>query len=417
MKRSSREATRDWVNSQRAKEREQKLRLEAEAEKKLWLVQEAIAKNNKHKSLLDYVGEEPTEFWLAIEKKSPKILDKEYLHAVRIVNTLEHQRSITDWEPRGKGKTTIFNSLCDHLLAKFPTPQFIWSAFWEQDVAHSLGVRDTGKIIIQTVVGIARGDSFAKMCKSGEFPITFTNKQCHQFLNSTSDSSFMSALRRVQIQTHGGDRRLLTALMARDAGKKLASTRDETFLDSVIHWFAKNPMMDMQQFGPLCDYIWFRYGAGAAGNDFSMKGRSVLAMMRGMEEWHADLAKRKAVVGKEYKPSGIKAGHYEFKHRTAEGNFVTLTCDINEILTSKLLHAEGSALKHCVLSYSWSIEQGNCSIWSMTFNGDRAVTIEVRGRQISQVRGMRNRQSTSEEFKIIQKWAQENQLSISLSRW
>jgi hypothetical protein len=140
-------------------------------------------------------------------------------------------------------------------------------------------------------------------------------------------------------------------------------------------------------------------------------------MMRGMEEWHADLAKRRAVVGKEYKPSGIKAGHYEFKHRTADGNSVTLTCDINEILTSKLLHAEGSALKHCVLSYSWSIEQGHCSIWSMTFNGDRAVTIEVRGRQISQVRGMRNRQSTSEEFKIIQKWAQENQLSISLSRW
>jgi hypothetical protein len=148
-----------------------------------------------------------------------------------------------------------------------------------------------------------------------------------------------------------------------------------------------------------------------------MKGRSVLAMMRGMEEWHADLAKRKAVVGKEYKPSGLKAGHYEFKHRAQDGNFITVRYEVNEIITSKQLHAEGSALKHCVLSYSWSIEQGSCSIWSMTIDSERAITIEVRGRQICQARGLRNRQSTSEEFKIMQQWAQENQLSITLSRW
>jgi len=106
MKRSSREATRDLVNERHAQERAYKLRLEAEKADKLRRVEAALAKNNQRKSLLDSICEEPTEFWLTIEKKAPKLLDKEYIHAMRVLNILEHHRPIKDWEPRGKGKTT-----------------------------------------------------------------------------------------------------------------------------------------------------------------------------------------------------------------------------------------------------------------------------------------------------------------------
>lgn len=416
MKRSNRAATRDWVNEQRAKARAFKLRQDAVEEEKLRKVEAALAKHNQEKSLLASLNIEATQFWKTIESKAPKLLTKEYLTAVQLVSGLKHHRPIEDWEPRGKGRTTIFNSLCNHLLAKFPTPQFLWSAFWEPDVLHALGVRTSGVTIIKAVSGIAQGDSFSKMCKSGDFPVTFTNKQCHEFLQSSSDSTFMVALRRIQIQTHGGDIRLLRVLMGRDNGKNLSSIVEETFLDSVIAWFSKNPMLDLAQFNPLMDYIWYRW---REDKTFSMKGRSPIALMHAMHEWHDDLAKRQIIHGKEYKPSGLKAGHWEFDHRDGAGNFVRVHYSITERLNSKELHAEGKALRHCVLSYSSSIEQGYCSIWSMRFNDDRLITIEVRreSRAIVQARGHCNRAASAEEFRIMQRWAQDNSLNISLGRW
>jgi hypothetical protein len=426
MKRSSRAETRDWVNSQRAKERAAKLREEEETAKKIALAQEIIVKNNQKKSLIEEFKLPEIEFWIIIEKKASKIFDKDYIGQLRLISLLEHHRPISAWEPRGKSKDTIFNSLCDHLLGKFPTPSFIWSAFWELDVTDviydiKIATPDAdGRYIdiecspiIQAIIRIARGDSFAKMCKSGDFPVSLTNKQCHQFLSSNSENTFISALRRVQIQTWGGDNRLLKALMARDNGKRLASIENETFLDSVIAWFSKNPMLALEQFSPIMDFIWFK-----RFNDrktFSMKGRSAMALIHAMEEWHQDLAKRKIAQGKEYTSSGFKAAHFEFDHRTPSGNYERCHYDILEILNSKELHAEGKAQKHCVLSYSYSIERGICSIWSMKLNGERVVTIEVRSRNIVQARGRYNRKISSEEFKIIRRWADENGLNIQLS--
>jgi hypothetical protein len=202
--------------------------------------------------------------------------------------------------------------------------------------------------------------------------------------------------------------------MARDTGRRLASIEDETFLDTVIAWFSKNSMLDLEQFGPLMDFIWHKR---FEDRKFSMKGRSVMAMIRAMEDWHQDLAKRKITQGKEYKSSGLKPGHYEFNHRESSGNYALYCYDIIEILNSKELHAEGKAHKHCVLSYSGSIEQGYCSIWSMKLNGERAITIEVRSKNIVQARGSCNRQASTEEFRILQRWANENGIGIQLSRW
>jgi hypothetical protein len=433
MKRANRAANRDYVNEQRARERARKLRLDEEEAQRLEAVQRAIAKSNKPKSPIEEWKFAPTEFWTALEKKAPKLFCGDYIEQLDLISILKHHQSIVDWEPRGKGKLTIFNSLCDHLLAKFPTPPFIWSAFWEldvNDVAKQLSythperrvkpdsegryVEIECSPIIQAVIRIARGESFAKMCKSGDFPVLLTNKQCHQFLASNSDNTFLSALRRVQIQTWGGDNRLLRVLMARDTGRRLASIEDETFLDTVIAWFSKNSMLDLEQFGPLMDFIWHKR---FEDRKFSMKGRSVMAMIRAMEDWHQDLAKRKITQGKEYKSSGLKPGHYEFNHRESSGNYALYCYDIIEILNSKELHAEGKAHKHCVLSYSGSIEQGYCSIWSMKLNGERAITIEVRSKNIVQARGSCNRQASTEEFRILQRWANENGIGIQLSRW
>jgi hypothetical protein len=203
--------------------------------------------------------------------------------------------------------------------------------------------------------------------------------------------------------------------MARDVGRTLKTKDEEVFWDSVLAWFAKNPMLDMNQLGPLIDYISYRRNNDA---DFSMKGRSALAMLRGLNEWHHELRMVRDFKEHNYTPSGFKTGVYETKKRINK-SFVIQRWTIEEILTSKDLAAEGRAHKHCVYSYSSSIARGTISIWSMSLNKERMITIEVQNQSgmILQARGSHNRQMTAEEFRVLQKWANDNRLEIRLGFW
>ena len=401
MKQSKREAAKRNADDLKARRADRRLEKEAEREKKSVLIQSIIEKNNRQ----DRFVVEDSPFFKTIERKAPKLLDTSHLNAVTELSKIVQLRDVSDWKPKGKGRDTLFASLAEHLIAKYYTPKFLWSAFWEPD----------SQKIIPIIERIAKGESFPKMCQSGEFPLPLTKKQCHTFLQSTSDYTFISALRRVQILAYGGTPQLHQAWMSKDIGKRLSTKEEEIFWDSVISWFAKNPMLDLHQLGPLIDYITYRHRADTT---FSMKGRSVLAMIRGMEEWHNELQQKKVFRDSYYTPSGFKGNQYAEKIRTRTGH-ITQHWEIKEILSAKELAEEGRAHHHCVYSYSYSISSGNVSIWSLMLDGERAITIEVRNASMSivQARGLYNRAVTSAELRIIQKWAQENNLRLSLGSW
>ncbi len=368
-----------------------------------------ITRDNQKKSKVDKLVAHDKDtnfsFLKEVERKAPKLLDKEYVEAVLVLSKSSHKRDIKDWVPRGKGKMTQFVSLAEHVWASYPVPKFLWSAFWERDVIY----------IYPIVQRIAAGESFAKMCQNGSFPLPLTKKQCHDFLNSSADISFVKALRKVQIQKYNGSERLLQAWMNNEIGNRLRIYLNEEFWDSVLAWLCKNPMFDLTQLGPLIDYIRHRR---RQDKDFSMKGRSVLAMIRGMHEWHGELTKQKTFNESNYDPSGFKNGKWEVtkKERTGHSHEIW---KIEEILTSKDLYKEGSTHNHCVASYSESIVSGSVSIWSMSCNGERKITIEVRNqsRKIVQARGKFNRMYDNEEYKYMLNWAQDNGLSIETGRW
>lgn len=371
-------------------------------------VQQSINDNNKKKSKLDRLNitESNREFMAEVERKAPKLLDKEYFDAVLALAKLTRRRDVKDWVPRGKGKMTQFISLAEHTLALYPMPKFIWSVFWDENKEK----------LIPIVERICGGESLAKMCKAGDFPLPLTKKQCHALLLSPADRSFMKALRQIQVENHGGDIRLFQAWVARDVGCRLHDAELEAFWDSVLAWFCKNPMLDLSQLGPLLDYIQYRRNQDVT---FSMKGRSVLAMLRGMAEWHGELIKKKSFEEHNYKPSGFKPGIWEKKWRDKTGCHHYEVWNIDEILTSKDLHKEGSTHKHCVASYGHSIANGSVSIWSMSRNGEKLITIELRNtsRKIVQARGHYNRMYNNEEYKYMLEWAQDNALQISIGRW
>jgi len=72
-----------------------------------------------------------------------------------------------------------------------------------------------------------------------------------------------------------------------------------------------------------------------------------------------------------------------------------------------------------VASYGKSISSGHTSIWSMSRNDEKMITIEVRNlqRRIVQARGRYNRMYDSEEYKYMLSWAQDVGLIIDIGRW
>ena len=382
------------------------LRAQAENEaKQLAAVTEALHRTRKE------VAPPVLSFEHYVWKKAPRLLrDPEMVKALARVQLYAQTVSLANWEPRGKGCITQFRSLCDHLFAQYPVPQFLYSVFMSgsQDAypdADPFQPRaPAAHKLEQVVVHLARGGSLYKMVQDGTLTVPLTRQMCHRFLQSPADMAFIPALRRAQCNVRQAQ---LDIFLATPVGQTLGSRTEETFWASFLLWLEANPMLAPREIRPLMDYIVFRRRGEP---DFSMKGRGANALLRAIEEWHGDMAKVKALKGAAYKPSGFQEGTWKEK-----GQYdVPLLWRVQEILSAKDLAAEGRALGHCVYSYGYSIESGRVSIWSMTCNDSRAVTIEVnhQARSIIQVRGKFNRVENNAEFRILRKWAELNNLSI-----
>jgi len=337
-----------------------------------------------------------------VEKKAPKLMIQDYGGAMYHIATQPWIRAMETWAPQGKGKDTQFRSLCTHLFAKFPTPVFLWSGFFE---SNSL-------VFAPIIASIAAGGSLYDHVKTGALKVPLTRKMCHEFLRNTADVGFMEAIRGVQVRAANGDRKLLRAWMSSTPGRSLQG-EDEAFWATVLHWLSQQSMLDMSRVGPLCDYIAFRRRQDAT---FSMKGRGALATLRSMEEWHGNLQRVKASGHTVFAPSGYKTGFFDLTRPKATRDIWHVT----EILTAKELADEGRLMRHCVYSYQWAIEKGSTSIWVVTNEDDtghwRKLTVEVRNdlKRIVQVRGSLNRMPEARELNLLTNWAGQNGLTVSV---
>src|SRR5690606_38750284 len=104
-----------------------------------------IFNHNANKSILSSFGitaQDANGFWAILESKAPKLLVKEYISQLRVISILPHVRSINDWMPSGKGRDTLFVSLCNHLFAKYITPRFIWSLLFDEEIHLVVRIKD-----------------------------------------------------------------------------------------------------------------------------------------------------------------------------------------------------------------------------------------------------------------------------------
>ena len=333
------------------------------------------------------------------------IREKQLEDVVKEMARYPQIRTVEGWKPTGKGKLAIFRSLAEHLFSKYKTPAFMWSVFQCQP-----GPTDKN-YVVHAVLETARGESFYKQVKDGFIPAPLTRAMCHDLLTKTpADIPFIEAIRRVQMAT-AGSTKLLPQWMAHAIGNTLKLKTEEEFWYSVMGWLVRSgEMFDPEKVGPLLDFIQQKY---YNDRSYSMKGRTLLAVLREMEEWHNNLQKIRKAKGEVFPRSGImEFEEIDINKKPEE------TWRITELLSDKKLLDEGRALRHCVYSYSNRISRGDVSIWSMTWETmgaeERCLTLEVYNsrRAIIQARGYCNRMATPKEREIMNRWAVKNNLSL-----
>jgi hypothetical protein len=347
----------------------------------------------------------------AVAELSPRLLDADRLGALRLMAQADWVRPPATWRPGGKSADRLFRGLAEHVLARYRVPPFVWSAFTAGDDAA---------ILARVTAHVAAGGSLYEAVKSGLMPVPLTRAMCNDLLASAGEARFLDVVRKVQVKAAGGDARLFRAWIATRAGRQLHTREGEAFWQSVLGWCCANPMLPRQEVGPLVDYVAQRR---AETPGFSMKGRSALALLRGMRAWHGDLALAKDYSGRLFKPSGLQTMDLDRSRRDRLGRRTVEVWHVREILDGKALADEGRAMGHCVYSYARLIEAGQCAIWTLTLRDDtghwRRLTIEVHPapRQIVQARGRFNAKAEPRDLLVLEQWAARNQLTMALGRW
>jgi hypothetical protein len=348
------------------------------------------------------------ELLLPVAERAPRLVCADWTSALKRMAAASWVRPPADWRPSGKGEDRLFRSLCEHLFARYRMTPVLWRGF----------TASTGAPVLSRVaVHVAGGGSLYDAVKSGLMPVPLTRAMCHDFLTRGGAGGFLEAVRMAQVRAAGGDGRLHRAWIATPAGRFLHDRAGEEFWHTVLVWFAANPMLPSAEVGPLVDYIDHRLGEDPG---FSMKGRSVLALMRSTRQWHRDLAGARAAAGRVFAPSGFAPLDIDWSRRDGSGARIKEVWHVREVLDARTLADEGRAMGHCVFSYAGSIERRECAIWTLTLEDDtghwRRLTIEVRPklRQIVQARGRFNRMPEPRDRRALDAWAARNKLLVCL---
>jgi len=335
----------------------------------------------------------------SLSRMAPKTLTREHVQPIkRLVRVQQHWlRPLSEWKPTGASKGRQLRSLIEHLLCKYPTPAFLLNVFHdESDTAPN-----------ETLyVHLAQGGSVAQAIEKELLPTTLTKKMAHNFMSSSQHSNVLHAVRRAQIEAFGGEKRIVKAVCETRMGRNF--DHNEEFWLAVVQWVCNQPMMNPGQIGPIFDWV---FHSGAQNQNFSMKGRTALSVLRDVEAWHGELAKiRKAAGGVIYPKSGFPEDIWEVQRRMGPDVW---SC--TEVLTSRGLAAEGRSMRHCVYSYSSWCSRGRVSIWSLRCNDTRQLTLEVNNQScaIVQARGICNAGPTVVQRREMGRWASFAGLRVS----
>jgi len=339
--------------------------------------------------------------------KRPGLLDHPYRSGLFLLALVAHGGPAADWTPAGRGLTAAFRSLAVKLLGGYHANVNLIDSMLVDHFGH-----DEAKTTACIAKAVISGAKVSRLVGTTVLPAPLTRRMCHIMVNPDRPQTVVQSARRAQVLAYGGNEALARAVGSGLLGS-FKTIRQERFWDEVIHWFCRQPDLKPDQVDPICDYLQHCHGENRR---FSLKGRTVASLNRGMKHWHQEVNDLKRFAKKEdFQPSGFANSLWK-KTRLRDGEKIPYeTWAMREIRSPKDLVNEGSTMCHCVGSYYLVVRKGQSSIWSLTRNKKRLLTVEVRNKNktVVQVRGKHNRLPKEKEQTYIQAWAKKNCLNVS----
>lgn len=350
-----------------------------------------------------------------LEHKTKLIKDKRFIKGITaLIKDREYWiRNIFDWSPESHNAKHQFFELSRYLLAKYSVPEFMDTAYIEDNKQHQEWFRHIGE-----------GKNIRTM---DNIPITLTKKMAHYFMTAPTNYPIAGALRWGQIHALGGNARLANALLET---RLIRDFNDDAFWLSVIKFLNNNPMLDTVYINPIIDYIWNQkyepqiifVERGVAEEqppaqpNFSMRGRTINSLLKDVDRWHVQLGRQRKGGNFQWEKSPIP--DFQFIEGSEKSKNMKIW-RIEELLSSAELIDEGRKMNHCVATYAHSCHKDKCSIWAMSIQQEdcreKCLTIEInkKNNTICQVRGKRNRLASTQEKDIIKRWANQEGLSLA----
>ncbi|MEP0263253.1 PcfJ domain-containing protein [Dokdonia sp.] len=311
-----------------------------------------------------------------------------YIQVLANVSTfgLKMVRPIERWQRPNFDPERQLESLINHCFAKYPTPSFLVSSFYEPSLRYQLWYVQLGSgKSVKTLKGL---------------PDKFTSKMMHEFRNTPKGFSVRQAIIRAQALGFGASQQYAEELTL----SRLSQVEGNAlFWISVIQFFANQKQITHLI---LCNILEFLEARIQRDRLFTMKGRTLESLLSQAQEWYLEMQKmRNKANYLSWPPSGVTEMRLE---TIKDGSIVTYVA--KELLTSDELYQEGCDMNHCVADYIDDCYAKETSIFSLRRQeGDtikKLATIEIDPRtlDILQAEGNCNTPLSPEATKALNHW-------------
>lgn len=302
-------------------------------------------------------------------------------------------RPIENWENKYSNEEEQLNALIRHCFTIYETPRFLEHAFYTNEKRHMLWY-----------VQLGRGKSVKSL---SSMPVELTSKMAHAFRNAPSFLTVNEALRYAQAVGFGASTKV--AKLIAFSRLSIIRERQEAFWATVVHFFAKQEDLNVNEVNSLIDYIAAKYRENPS---YSMKNRSYKALSSQSEEWHRLVFLKEKGESYSWKASGIEPLYVE---EVVDNK--TIIYRTVELRSSGALFEEGSAMQHCVSDYDEDCKEGRCSIFSLRreVEGEpmeRLATLEIElpSFEIVQAQSKYNRDPDGKTMALIGEWIHNSQV-------
>ncbi|MDC8004261.1 PcfJ domain-containing protein [Aureisphaera galaxeae] len=302
-------------------------------------------------------------------------------------------RPIEDWKKPSSHQNEQLSSLIQHCFAKYETPEFLEASFYSAEKRNMLWYVQLGK-----------GKSVKDL---SQMPIQLTHKMAHAFRNAPSFLSITEALRYAQAVGFGASTK--TAKLIAISRLSIIREEQEPFWATVVRFFAKEEDLNVRDVDLMVDYLTFKY---REDNSFSMKNRTVNALLQQTHEWHRDVHLRKRENFLTWSRTGIKPLYVEEFVDDKKVVFKTV-----ELLNSAELYDEGNEMQHCVAEYDTDCHDGEAAIFSLQKEvaGEpvkRLATLEVSlpEYELVQAKAKYNAEPDRKSQELLNLWMEQTQV-------